>query len=111
MLNSTIHKHPATDADEIHRNAYNAAFCELGLRWRWDINTYRDLLHMSGEKDRLRFYLETRQPHLLKAYDVKFLIDAIQMVKARCYDVMIACGARGGPYVNWVETQSTELGI
>ena len=111
MLNSTIHEHPAIDADEIHRNAYNAAFCELGLRWRWDINTYRELLHIPGEKNRLRFYLETQQPHLLKAYDVDFLVDAIQMVKARRYDVMIACGARGAPYVNWPEIQSAEVGI
>ena len=28
---------------EIDRAAFNAAFCELGLRWRWDSRTYEAL--------------------------------------------------------------------
>ena len=111
MLNSAIHTHPVTDADEIHRNAFNAAFCELGLRWHWDVNTYRDLLRISVEKDRIRVYLETQQPHLLRAYDADFLSDAIQVAKARCYDAMIACGATSAPYINWAEIQSAEVGV
>ena len=30
--------------DETERNAYNAAFYELGLRWHWDRQTYCDLM-------------------------------------------------------------------
>ena len=26
--------------DDIERNAYNAAFYELGLRWHWDCETF-----------------------------------------------------------------------
>ena len=29
---------------EIERNAYNAAFHELGFRWHWDSPTYSELL-------------------------------------------------------------------
>ena len=33
--------------DEIERNAYNAAFYELGFRWHWDSHTYYELLSHS----------------------------------------------------------------
>ena len=53
--------------DEIERNAYNAAFYELGFRWHWDSHTYYELLSQSQhEAERIRHYLKTHQPHLLK---------------------------------------------
>jgi hypothetical protein len=105
MLNSAIN--PAVDID---RNAYNAAFYELGLRWHWDADTYQSLLSNAEEKDRIRVYLETQQPHLLRAYDADFLIQAIQTTKARCYDNMAACGAKNAGSVNWAEIQSVQVG-
>jgi hypothetical protein len=111
MLSSTISKPTTDNTEELHRNAYNAAFCELGLRWHWDLNTYRDLLSISEEKGRVRAYIETQQPHLLRAYDADFLVDAIQTAKTRCYNAMIAGGATGTPYINWAEFLSAEVGI
>jgi hypothetical protein len=99
------------DTTEIHRNAYNAAFYELGLRWHWDVDTYQALLPNANEDDRLRIYLETRQPHLLKAYDADFLIKAIQATKVRCYDNMVSCGVKNAPNINWAEIHSVEVGI
>ena len=66
MCDATIDRQSAADEEEIHLGAYNAAFYELGLRWHWDANTYQDLLRNPGEKERLKAYLETRQPHLLE---------------------------------------------
>jgi hypothetical protein len=109
MLNSAINSHPAASVD-IDRNAYNAAFYELGLRWHWDADTYQSLLSNAEEKDRIRVYLETQQPHLLRAYDADFLIQAIQTTKARCYDNMAACGAKNAGSINWAEIQSVEVG-
>lgn len=64
---------------DIERNAYNAAFYELGLRWHWDSDTYDQLLrHGQSPAARIHHYLETRQPHLLKAYDAHFLAEAIE---------------------------------
>lgn len=40
-----------------HRQAYNAAFRAAGLPWRWDGSTYRELLAVSGGRERLRHYL------------------------------------------------------
>jgi hypothetical protein len=67
-----------------HRNAYNAAFEELSLSWRWDADTYARL-QMHG-RDLVRAYLEAEQNHLLRAYDADFLVNAIEAVKARCFD-------------------------
>jgi hypothetical protein len=58
--------------------AYNAAFHELGFDWHWDRATYATLLQHSAQPEaRLRHYVETTHPHLLKAYDADFLVAAI----------------------------------
>jgi len=75
-----------TTSDEAHRTAYNAAFCELELSWRWDDRTWRSLLDIPEEKNRIRSYLQRHQPHLLKAYEVGFLTDLIYETKQRWHD-------------------------
>jgi hypothetical protein len=105
---STTHSSNQADA---HRNAYNAAFHELGLRFHWDGEVYRSVLCPDGERACLRRYLEQQQPHLLKAYDADFLVDAIQAAKARCFDVMAAAGGRAGAFINWAEIQQHHAGV
>ena len=68
---------------EIERNGYNVAFSELGLEWYWDAETYSGLKSIPEERSRVRVYLETHQPHLLRAYDADFLVNAIQGARAR----------------------------
>ena len=68
---------------EIERNGYNVAFSELGLEWYWDATTYAALHTIPEEKNRVRTYIETHQPHLIRAYDADFLATAIQTAKAR----------------------------
>ena len=72
-----------SEALEIERNGYNVAFSELGLEWYWDAETYADLQAIPEECHRVRTYLETHQPHLLRAYDADFLVNAIQGARAR----------------------------
>jgi HAD superfamily hydrolase (TIGR01509 family) len=50
------------DTEEIHRQAFNAAFIEAGLDWVWDQELYHELLAVTGGKERIRYYLETRRP-------------------------------------------------
>jgi HAD superfamily hydrolase (TIGR01509 family) len=40
-----------------HRVAFNAAFEEFGLRWRWDVEEYGRLLAVTGGQSRLHAYL------------------------------------------------------
>ena len=72
---------------EAHRQAYNAAFEELGLSWHWDPVTYACLPAQGS--DGLRAYLEKEHAHLLRAYEADFLVNAIEAAKSRCYEVMI----------------------
>ncbi len=41
------------ETSDIQRRAYNQALSEAGLAWRWDEETYRELLKQSGGKERL----------------------------------------------------------
>lgn len=110
MLDAAIEK--SAHGDEIHREAYNLAFYELGLRWHWDADTYRDLQPDSaGAKERIQGYLETHQPHLLKAYDAGFLIDAIQDAKARCFDGMKERNCGPMTHINWAQMQCVQVGV
>ena len=68
---------------ELERNAFNAAFSELGLCWHWDEKTYAELQTISAECERVRRYVESQHRHLLTAYDADFLVDAIRVTKSR----------------------------
>ena len=63
--------------------AYNRAFLELELSWRWDASTFRDLLRSAADRDFVGAYVEREQPHLLRAYDKSFLRDLILSAKDR----------------------------
>lgn len=99
-----------TDA-EIERSAYNAAFYELGLRWYWDDATYERLCSEACERARLRGYLESAQPHLLRAYDADFLIRAILDVKQRLQRTLAHCASHAMPRFNWADARWGEVGI
>ena len=78
---------------EAHRHAYNAAFEELSLSWRWDTATYAHLQHHG--RDLVHAYLQTEHPHLLRAYDADFLVNAIEAVKTRCFELAQGRISRG----------------
>lgn len=69
------------ECDALERDAFNAAFRELGLRWHWDSATFQQLKPIGDDGQRIRTYLEARAPHLLKAYDAEFLAEAVRTVK------------------------------
>jgi hypothetical protein len=110
MFDVATDKAAATE-DEIQREAYNAAFYELGLTWHWDPTTYQRLMDPAGANDPVRTYLETEQAHMLKVYDAAFLAGAVQTAKARCYAAMCADGRSTPPRVDWAEFQRVQVGV
>ncbi|QOZ48578.1 HAD family hydrolase [Bradyrhizobium sp. CCBAU 53340] len=48
------------ETEELHRRAFNLAFARHGLDWQWDRAVYKDLLRVTGGKERIRAY-HTRQ--------------------------------------------------
>jgi hypothetical protein len=98
--------------EELERNALNAAFNDLGLRWHWDSPTYTGLLRQTAcGATRIRLYLETQQPHLLRAYDAAFLVDVIQERASQHKQRLAATGTATPRYFNWAETLGREIGI
>lgn len=89
LFHATRSSDPMADPSaESDRQAYNAAFEELGLNWHWDEETFSAL--PSRGRDGVRAYLQDAQPHLLRAYDADFLIDVIEATKARYHAAAIS---------------------
>jgi hypothetical protein len=64
--------------------AYNRAFSELELPWRWDVATLRHLLAVAPDRDCVGAYVERNQPHLLRVYEKAFLRDLVSSTRERC---------------------------
>jgi HAD superfamily hydrolase (TIGR01509 family) len=46
------------ETEEAHRKAFNRAFAAAGLDWHWDRELYRELLAVTGGKERIRYFIE-----------------------------------------------------
>jgi HAD superfamily hydrolase (TIGR01509 family) len=49
------------ETEELHRQAFNHAFVRHGLDWHWDRAVYKDLLRVTGGKERIRAYHERQR--------------------------------------------------
>lgn len=65
--------------DEAARNAYNAAFSQMEIDWHWDAATYRELLADGSQP--VRAYVERHRPHLLRAYGIDCLVNAVESTR------------------------------
>ncbi|WGS53988.1 hypothetical protein LFL96_23410 [Paraburkholderia sp. D15] len=80
----------AQTEDDAHLSAYNAAFSDLGLRFRWDHATLDVLREFNGEAARITAYIERFHAHLHRAYDADFLAQLILHKKAQYYGESVA---------------------
>ncbi|HEY9078766.1 HAD family hydrolase [Magnetovibrio sp.] len=69
------------DTEDAHREAFNDAFAKAGLDWVWDRDLYKHLLKVTGGKQRIRFFLEERDPEFLQRDDIDELIPALHKSK------------------------------
>jgi hypothetical protein len=79
----TVCTNALSDSLDAELEAYNFAFCELELPWRWDAITFRQLHSIAVDKDFVGAYVERNQPHLLRVYEKDFLRDLVLSAKAR----------------------------
>lgn len=96
-----------SNAVDFHRDAYNAAFYEFGLKWHWDESVYENILSAHQEREQLLGYLQTHQTHLLSAYEPDFLVAVIETAKARWYDVLLQNGT--SRRINWADFQQSQV--
>ncbi|MEM9271734.1 MAG: HAD family hydrolase [Cyanobacteria bacterium P01_F01_bin.143] len=75
-----------------HRVAFNLAFADIGVPWRWSIELYGELLAIAGGKERLKFYLQTYQSDWQTENLAEFIVQTHQL-KSKYYRSLLQQGA------------------
>ncbi len=75
-----------------HRVAFNRAFSEAGLDWRWDADLYGQLLAVTGGKERMRHYIDRYRPDYAKPADFDALVARLHAAKTRHYTSLLGHG-------------------
>ncbi|MCR9254933.1 MAG: HAD-IA family hydrolase [Alphaproteobacteria bacterium] len=79
------------ETEEVHRNAFNAAFRRYDLPWHWDREMFRSLLAVSGGVERLT-YFQGRHVAPGARMDADTLV-ALNLLKRELYGQAIREGA------------------
>lgn len=80
------------DTEEVHRQAFNAAFLEMELWWNWSASQYIELLKISGGPERLEHYIGALQVDPDERQRLLGLAPAIHREKTRIYHELISGG-------------------
>jgi HAD superfamily hydrolase (TIGR01509 family) len=75
------------ETEEAHRHAFNRAFAEAGRAWHWSENDYRELLKVTGGKERIRHFLKS-----LDEADSDDFIGELHARKNEIYAELVASG-------------------
>ncbi len=81
------------DTEEAHRIAFNLAFERHRLGWLWQPDEYRELLHITGGKERMSVYIETLALPDAERHRLKTMVPDIHAEKTRFYSAAVADGA------------------
>ncbi len=80
------------DTEETHRKAFNRAFEAAGLSWMWDQDLYRELLAVTGGKERIRHYIGNWGASGAPRNDLDEFIRALHADKTAAYTQMVSSG-------------------
>lgn len=81
-----------SETEETHRKAFNRAFDSAGLPWHWDQDLYRELLAVTGGKERIRHFIEDHAAKGAPADNLDEFIRGLHASKTEAYTQMV----RGG---------------
>ncbi|RAU23345.1 phosphatase [Paramagnetospirillum kuznetsovii] len=91
------------ETEEAHRHAFLLAFGQSGLDWRWDPTVYRELLKVSGGRERILAYDPDAAPEL---------VAGVHRRKTQIYTDMIASGRIAfRPGVEALINEAREAGV
>lgn len=80
------------DTEEVHRQAFNAAFLEMELWWNWSAGEYIELLKISGGPDRIAHYIAGLKIDQSEKERLTGMVPALHRVKTRIYYDLISGG-------------------
>ncbi len=83
------------DTEMAHLAAFNHAFAEFGLDWRWDVPLYTRLLGISGGKERIKAYWQTELGGVkdISGAGMQETIDRLHDIKTAAYEQAVQDGA------------------
>jgi HAD superfamily hydrolase (TIGR01509 family) len=80
------------DTEQAHLTAFNRAFEQHGLPWRWTEQEYACWLRITGGKERLAAFFESVPANALARRALAESVPAIHRTKTECYAQLIAAG-------------------
>jgi HAD superfamily hydrolase (TIGR01509 family) len=82
------------DTEEAHRRAFNLAFQQMDMPWHWDRGLYRELLGISGGKERIRHHWQQVQGDMkpLDGTAMDDTIDQLHALKTAAYERLVQDG-------------------
>ncbi len=76
-----------------HRVAFNRAFEEFGMDWHWSVETYGELLAVTGGKERMKFYVDKFLDKENIPEGIEAKIPELHAAKTRHYTELLSTGA------------------
>lgn len=76
-----------------HRVAFNRAFAEYGMNWHWSVDTYGELLAVTGGKERMQYFADKFLASSEVPADLEEKIPELHQAKTRHYTELLATGA------------------
>jgi len=80
------------DTEMAHLGAFNSAFAELDLDWHWDVTLYKQLLSISGGKERIKHYMTLRNMRTIDGAALHDKINRIHEIKTLNYERAVSEG-------------------
>jgi HAD superfamily hydrolase (TIGR01509 family) len=97
------------ETEELHRICFNEAFAKGGHDWEWPRDLYRDLLKITGGKERIRHYLD--RIGLEIGADAAAKVAALHAEKNRLYALRTKFGVALRPGVARLIAEARERGV
>jgi len=82
------------DTEEIHRQAFNAAFLEHGLDWNWGRPYYGELLHTTGGKERIGRHIDPLDEPEERKASLRRMVPLVHRSKTRLFADLVAKTAK-----------------
>ena len=83
------------DTEDVHRLAFNHVFQEYGLDWHWNVDLYRELLAISGGRERIANYGRGLRRRFASDAAFDDFVVAMHKAKTRKYAAMLTEGRVG----------------
>jgi HAD superfamily hydrolase (TIGR01509 family) len=100
------------DTEELHRQAFNAAFIRLELWWDWSRLRYSELLEVSGGEDRLHHYVDSLAATPAEKARLHAIVPVIHYTKSQIYAELLRAGQPPlRPGVKRVVEEAREAGL